>query len=256
MVQPLSQLQPVGPEVDATPRPVPPRIDLRGRYVCLEPLGRDHAVGLWQAIAAEPEASAASFTYLQSGPFKSQATLEEKVVAFATQTDPIVWSVVPGAQDGGAPDGGEAGQAVRTAQGWMSLMDIQPANAAIEIGNIWFAPSMQRTRAATEALFLLLRFAADTLGYRRLVWKCHALNAPSRRAAERFGFRYEGTLRAHMVVKGRERDTAQYSLLAGEWPDCRAAVEAWLRPENFDADGRQRRRLSALRADLASRWTD
>ncbi len=251
MVQPLSQVQPLGPEVDATPRRIPPRIELRGRFVRLEPLGREHAVGLWQAIAAAPEAADASFTYLQSGPFKSQATLEEKVVAFATQTDPIVWSVVPG-----APQPDAANAAARPAQGWMSLMDIQPANAAIEIGNIWFAPSLQRTRAATEALFLLMRFAADTLGYRRLVWKCNALNAPSRRAAERFGFRYEGTLRAHMVVKGRERDTAQYSLLAAEWPDCRAAVEAWLRQDNFDPDGRQRRRLSALRAELASRWTD
>ncbi len=251
MVQPLAQLQPVGPEVDATPRPIPPRIELRGRYVRLEPLGREHAAGLWQAMTAEPEAAAASFTYLQSGPFKSQAALEEKVVAFATQSDPIVWSVVPAeAAEREAPSGDA------TARGWMSLMDIQPANAAIEIGNIWFAPSMQRTRAATEALFLLLRFAADTLGYRRLVWKCNALNAPSRRAAERFGFRYEGTLRAHMVVKGRERDTAQYSLLAAEWPDCRAAVSAWLQPDNFDAAGGQRRRLSGLRAELASRWTD
>lgn len=250
MVQPLSQLQPVGPEVDATPRPIPPRIELLGGYVRLEPLGREHAVGLWQAIAAAPEAAAASFTYLQSGPFKSQSALEEKVVAFATQSDPIVWCVLPVE--------GEAASDTRghPARGWMSLMDIQPANAAIEIGNIWFAPSLQRTRAATEALFLLLRFAADTLGYRRLVWKCNALNAPSRRAAERFGFRYEGTLRAHMVVKGRERDTAQYSLLAAEWPDCRAAVDAWLRPENFDPSGRQHRRLSALRAERAARWTE
>lgn len=255
MVQPLSQLQPVGPEVDATPRPIPPRIALAGRYVCLEPLGREHAAGLWQTIAAAPEAAADSFTYLQSGPFRSQTALEEKVVTFATQSDPIVWSVVPGAPPAGAA-AGQARAAGRPAQGWMSLMDIQPANAAIEIGNIWFAPSLQRTRAATEALALLLRFAADALGYRRLVWKCHALNAPSRRAAERFGFRYEGTLRAHMVVKGRERDTAQYSLLAAEWPDCRAAVDAWLQPENFDPAGRQRRRLSVLRSELTSRWTE
>ena len=243
MVQPFSP-QPVGPEVDATPRPVPPRIVLEGRYVCLEPLGREHAIGLWHTIAAAPEAAAASFTYLQSGPFGTQAALEEKVVKLATQTDPIVWSVVPEA----APD------EPPIAQGWMSLMDIQPANAAIEIGNIWFAPALQRTRAATEALFLLLRFAADGLGYRRLVWKCNALNAPSRRAAERFGFRYEGTLRAHMVVKGRERDTAQYSLLAAEWPECRTAVEAWLRPENFDELGRQRRPL-AMQAGSAAPWT-
>lgn len=243
----LSHSQPVGPEVDATPRPIPPRIVLAGRYVTLEPLGREHAAGLWQSIEAAPEAAARSFTYLRSGPFESHAALEESVVKAATQSDPIVWSVVPRQR---------APTSVRPAAGWLSLMDIQPANAAIEVGNIWFSPGLQRTQVATEAIFLLLRFAADKLGYRRLVWKCNALNAASRRAAERFGFRYEGTLRAHMVVKGRERDTAQYSLLAGEWPTIRRAVDAWLQPENFDPDGRQRQRLSAVRSELLQRWTE
>ncbi len=235
-----SEALPIGPEVDATPRRIPPRVTLSGGSVTLEPLGREHAAGLWRAASAEARSGEASWTYMPYGPYATAAALEETVVKFATQTDPIVWAARP--HEGGG---------LAEAAGWLSLLDIQPANAAIEIGHIWFAPTLQRTRAATEALFLLLCFAADGLGYRRLVWKCNALNAPSRRAAERFGFRYEGTLRAHMVVKGRERDTAQYSLLAREWPACRDAVAAWLQPENFDAAGLQRERLSSIRARLA-----
>ena len=121
------------------------------------------------------------------------------VADFAATHDPMAWAVRP--------------VATGVVTGWLTLMDIQPKNAAIELGHIWFGPAMQRTRAATEAMFLLLRLAADELGYRRLVWKCNALNAPSRRAAERLGFTYEGTLRAHLIVKGRRRDTAYFSIL-------------------------------------------
>jgi RimJ/RimL family protein N-acetyltransferase len=122
-------------------------------------------------------------------------------------------------------------------------MDIQPGNAAIELGNIWFPPRLQRSRAATEAMFLLMRHAMDELGYRRLLWKCNALNAPSRRAAERLGFVHEGELRAHMVVKGRRRDSAYFSILAEEWPARREAIAAWLDDANFDAAGRARTSL-------------
>jgi RimJ/RimL family protein N-acetyltransferase len=134
------------------------------------------------------------------------------------------------------------------ASGWLSLMNIEPQNAAIELGNIWFGPELQRTRAATEAMFLLLRHAADELGYRRLVWKCNALNAASRRTAERLGFTYEGTLRAHMVVKGRERDTAMFSITEAEWPSRRDAMLAWLAPENFDEGGNAIRGLASFRS--------
>ena len=122
-------------------------------------------------------------------------------------------------------------------------MDIQPGNAAIELGNIYFSPRMQRTRASTEAMFLLLRHAADDLGYRRLLWKCNALNAPSRAAAARLGFAPEGVLRANMVVKGRRRDTAMFSILADEWPARREAIAAWLDDANFGPDGVARRSL-------------
>ena len=132
--------------------------------------------------------------------------------------------------------------------GWLTLMDIQPKHAAIELGNIWFAPRMQRTRAATEAMFLPLRLAADELGYRRLVWKCNALNAPvppRRRAAGLH--RSRGVHRAHFVVKGRQRDTAWFSILDDEWPRCRDAIVAWLDPANFAPDGTARRGLAEIR---------
>ena len=134
----------------------------------------------------------------------------------AAMHDPMLWAVRP--------------VTTGVASGWLALMDIQPKNASIELGNIWFGPRMQRTRAATEAIFLMLKLAADDLGYRRLVWKCNALNAPSKRAAERLGFSYEGRHRMHMVVKGRQRDTDWYSIVGDEWPRCRDAHAGVARP--------------------------
>lgn len=216
---------PIGPEVDPTPRPLPARVPHRGRSVDLEPLHLRHVPELWEAVREAEE----SWAYLGYGPFASEAALRAHVAAFASQHDPMAWAVRPHRSG--------------TADGWLTLMDIQPANAAIEIGNIWFSPRMQRTRAATEAMWLLMHHAMDGLGYRRLLWKCNALNAPSRRAAERLGFTYEGTLRAHLVAKGRRRDTAMFSILEEEWPARRTALEAWLDDANFDASGRARRPL-------------
>ena len=217
---------PVGPLVDATPRPLPARIPHRGQSVDLEPLHPRHTPDLWQAVQGADE----SWAYLAYGPFASEATLRSHVAGFASQHDPLAWAVRPHRSG--------------TVDGWLTLMDIQPGNAAIELGNIWFSPRMQRSRAATEAMFLLMRHAMEDLGYRRLLWKCNALNAPSRRAALRLGFRHEGTLRAHLVVKGRRRDTAMFSLLAEEWPDRQAALAAWLAEANFDAAGQARRPLA------------
>jgi RimJ/RimL family protein N-acetyltransferase len=221
---------PVGPEVDATPRPLPARTRLRGNTVELEPLHRRHVPELWQAMQGADD----SWTYLNYGPFESQAALDRFVGDFAATHDPMVWAVRP--------------VTTGVVSGWLALLDIQPRNAVIELGHIWFAPRMQRTRAGTEAMFLLLRLAADDLGYRRLCWKCNALNAPSRRAADRLGFVYEGTLRAHLVVKGRRRDTAYFSIIADEWPRCRDALLAWLDPSNFAADGTALRGLKEIRA--------
>jgi len=221
-----------GPPVDPTPRPLPARVSLTGRYVVLEPLHRRHAPELWRA-AQDAEAS---WTWMSYGPFDSEAALTRHVAEAAAQHDPMAWAVRP--------------VATGVASGWLTLMDMQPRNAAIELGSIWFGPAMQRTRASTEAMFLLLRLAADDLGYRRLVWKCDSRNAPSRRAAERLGFTAEGILRSHMVVKGHVRDTAMFSILGAEWPRCRDALLAWLDPANFAADGTARESLAALRAAL------
>ncbi|HYZ64560.1 MAG TPA: GNAT family protein [Acetobacteraceae bacterium] len=228
------QQRPVGPQVDATPRPLPARVPIRGQYAVLEPLHRRHAAELWQATQA-PGAEA-SWDYLGYGPFASADAFAAFLADFAANHDPMAWAVRP--------------VATGVASGWLTLMDIQPRNAAIELGHIWFGPAMQRTRAATEAMFLLLRLAADELGYRRLVWKCNALNAPSRRAADRLGFTFEGTLRAHLIVKGRRRDTTYYSILDDEWPRCRDALIAWLDPSNFAPDGTARRGLAEIRSGL------
>ena len=231
------QDRPIGPVVDATPRPLPARIPIRGQYAQLEPLHRRHAAELW--AAAQAPGAETSWDYLGYGPFASPEAMAAFVADFAANHDPMAWAVRP--------------VATGVVTGWLTLMEIQPRNAAIELGHIWFGPAMQRTRASTEAMFLLLRLAADDLGYRRLVWKCNALNAPSRRAAERLGFTYEGTLRAHLIVKGRRRDTAFYSILDDEWPRCRDALQAWLDPANFAPDGTARRGLAEIRASLPAR---
>jgi RimJ/RimL family protein N-acetyltransferase len=132
------------------------------------------------------------------------------------------------------------------AAGWASYMRITPAHGVIEVGNILFSPALQRTRAATEAMYLMARHVFEDLGYRRYEWKCNAENAPSRRAALRFGFTFEGIFRQHMVVKGHNRDTAWFAMLDHEWPVRKRAFEAWLQPENFDDDGHQRRTLAEI----------
>lgn len=227
---------PLGPEVDPTPRPLPARIPHRGTSATLEPLRADHAAELWQAAqlpGAEP-----GWAYLGYGPFADEPAMRRHVASFASQHDPMAWAVRQHA----------TGPGTGTADGWLTLMEIAPADSAIEIGHIWFSPRLQRSRAATEAMFLLMRHAMDDLGYRRLVWKCHALNQPSRNAAARLGFRYEGTLRAIKVIKGRLRDTAQFSILADEWPARRDAIAAWLDDANWDAGGRPRAALARVQA--------
>jgi RimJ/RimL family protein N-acetyltransferase len=220
---------PLGPRVDTTPRPLPVRVPIRGQYVTLEPLHRRHVPELWQAAQGAEE----SWTYLGYGPFDSQDAMARHVMDAAATHDPMFWAARP--------------VTTGVASGWIGFIDIQPKTASIELGSIWFSPRMQRTRAATESMFLLLKLAADDLGYRRLVWKCNALNAPSKRAADRLGFTYEGRLRAHMITKGHLRDTDWYSIIGDEWPPCRDALLAWLDPANFAADGTALRGLAELR---------
>ena len=212
---------PVGRAVDATPRPLPARIPHKGRSVDLEPLHIRHVPELWSAVQSDRDGS--SWAYMFQGPFADEAALRGFVTSMAALHDPLAWAVRP--HRSGAVDG------------FLTLMEMQPAHAAIEIGNIWFSPRMQRSRAATEAMFLVMRHAMEDLGYRRLTWKCNALNAPSVRAAGRLGFTYEGTLRDLLVVKGRSRSTAWFSILADEWPAAQARLEAWLDDGNFAPDG-------------------
>jgi RimJ/RimL family protein N-acetyltransferase len=230
--------RPVGPVVDTTARPLPARTKLRGSYVELEPLHVRHADDLWRAASAGTPRGDDSWAYLGYGPFASAAALASFVADFAAIHDSYAWAVRP----------------VATGQvsGWLTLMNVEPKAAAAELGNIWLAPVMQRTRAATEAMFLPLNLAAGDLGYRRLVWKCNALNAPSRRAAGRLGFTFEGVHRAHMVVKGRLRDTAWFSIVGDEWPRARDAMLAWLAPENFGPDGTAKRGMAEIRAGLGA----
>jgi RimJ/RimL family protein N-acetyltransferase len=220
---------PVGMLVDATPRPLPARIPHKGRSVDLEPLHIRHAPELWAAAQSDRDGS--SWAYMFNGPYADEAAMRDGVADMAAKHDPLHWAIRPHRSG--------------TADGYLSLMEMQPHNAAIEIGNIWFSPRMQRSRAATEAMFLVMRHAMEDLGYRRLTWKCNALNAPSIRAAGRLGFTYEGTLRDLLVVKGRSRSTAWFSILADEWPAAQARLETWLADANFGPDGMARASLTS-----------
>jgi RimJ/RimL family protein N-acetyltransferase len=202
---------------------------LQGRAVRLEPLVREHAGELWQSA----QGSERSWDYLRYGPFASESELLEQLIELAGRADQPFWAVRP--------------ESSGLAQGWLSLCDIYPADGAIEIGSVWFSQRLQRTRAATEAIFLLMRYAMDQLKYQRLVWRCFADNQASMNAARRYGFAPEGTWRGSAFAKGRRRDQAWHSILADEWPVRRAAIAAWLADENFDAHGRARSRLGQNR---------
>ena len=209
-------------------RPGP--VVLAGRYGRVEKLDpARHGSALWEAMKVDP----ALWDYMPYGPFGSGEQFQRWIAERATLADPYVYAVV-------APDG--------RALGIAALMRITPDMGVIEIGHIAYSPALQRTPLGTEAQFLLASYAFDTLGYRRYEWKCNALNAASRRAAERYGFAFEGIFRQHMIVKGKNRDTAWYSIIDTEWPARRMAFEHWLALENFDIEGRQRKSLSALNA--------
>ena len=199
---------------------------LAGERLRLEPVSRQrHGADLFAAAQGDPRL----WDHLPYGPFTDVEGLREHLARQAASDDPLFFAVVDAATG--------------RAAGVVSYLRIEPVHGCIEIGHIWFGAPLQRTPAATETVYVLARHVFDDLGYRRLEWKCDAANARSRRAAERFGFTFEGVFRQHMIVKGRNRDTAWYALLDCEWPAVRAAFEAWLAPANFDADGRQRASL-------------
>lgn len=219
------------PLPDWRPPSAPPRGALAGRYCSLEPLDPAvHAAALYEANAAD--VTDAMWTYLPYGPFATPAAYRDWVESMAAGTDPLCFAILD-----------ECGRALGTA----SYLRIDPRNGVLEVGHLAYSPRLQRSRAGTEAMYLLMRQAFD-LGYRRCEWKCDALNEPSCSAAQRLGFTFEGIFRNARVTKGRNRDTAWYSLIDSEWPAARSALERWLAPENFDAAGRQRMRLLELAA--------
>jgi RimJ/RimL family protein N-acetyltransferase len=226
--------QPIGPPLPSwQPATRPTRTSLEGRFCRVEPLDvARHARDLHDANSADPEGR--MWTYLFSGPFGSFEEYRAWLEPRPASDDPLFFAFVDLA----------SGRAV----GLGSYLRIEPANGVIEVGHLQFSPRMQRTPVATEAMYLMMR-NAFALGYRRYEWKCDALNAASRRAAERLGFTFEGIFRQAIVYKGRNRDTAWYSILDNEWPALDAAFRAWLQPANFDADGRQLRGLAAIRGE-------
>jgi RimJ/RimL family protein N-acetyltransferase len=220
--------QPVGFPVDATPAQPPQPVALAGRYGRVERLDPErHAGRLWEALQGEPRL----WTYMAFGPFADFAAFSAWLASRHLSADPYFYAIME-----------PSGRAV----GLAALMSIRPEMRVVEIGNILLSPGLQRTALATEAQYLLARHAFEALGYRRYEWKCDALNAASRRAALRFGFRFEGIFRDHMIIKGRSRDTAWFAMLAADWPARKAAFERWLAPENFDADGTQREPLGGM----------
>jgi RimJ/RimL family protein N-acetyltransferase len=219
---------PIGPAVNATPAQRPGPVVLEGRHGRIEKLAPHHAAALWNAVKGHDHI----WTYMSSyGPFADGKVFTGWVASRAALEDPYSYAVV-----------GSSGGAV----GIATLMEIRLAARSVEVGHIVYSPALQRTPLGTEVQYLLARYAFETLRNRRYEWKCDALNAPSRRAAERYGFVFEGVLRQHSIAKGRSRDTAYYSMLDSEWPVRKAAFERWLAPDNFDAQGNQKTSLSAL----------
>jgi RimJ/RimL family protein N-acetyltransferase len=219
------------------PRPRPSRETLEGRYVRLEPLDpAAHGDELY-AASSVPDA-AERFAWLFEYPPESRAAFQPWLERMAASEDPLVFAVID--------------KASGTVAGRQTLMRIDPTHGVIEIGSIYWGPAISRRPAATEAQYLFMKYAFETLGYRRYEWKCNDRNGPSKRAAERFGFKFEGLFRNHMVAKGENRDTAWFSIIDSEWPALKQAYEAWLEPANFDADGLQKRRLEEVRAQFGA----
>ncbi|EAW11054.1 GNAT family N-acetyltransferase [Aspergillus clavatus NRRL 1] len=230
--------RPVGPVVLLPPAKRPSPVTLEGRTTTLIPLRPDHAEQLFPLVGVNDEAKAALWDYMSDGPFSDESSFQAAITAKSTSSDPFYFVVIDNR------DTTTKGQAL----GYISLMNIIPQHLSIEIGNVLFSPALQRTTCATEAVYLLLKYTIEVLGYRRVEWKCNALNAPSRRAALRLGFTFEGVFRQHMVIKGRSRDTAWFSLLREEWEDAiKETMQAWLEESNFDQDGKQKKGLEGFR---------
>jgi len=229
--------QPIGPAVERwSARARPARTPMEGRYCRLEPVDFvRHCADLFTAYMKAPDGRDWTYLFVErpADPDAFRAYLEKA----AASEDPLHYAIVelPSAK----------------AVGTAALMRIEPVHGVIEVGSITYAPALKQTRAGTEAMYLMMRRAFDELGYRRYEWKCDSFNAPSRAAAKRYGFQYEGLFRQAVVYKGRSRDTAWFSITDREWPRVRAAFEGWLAPHNFDAGAKQKRSLAEIRDSLA-----
>ncbi|AIY43898.1 Protein export cytoplasm protein SecA ATPase RNA helicase [Collimonas arenae] len=225
------------PLPDWQPAALPQRTQLQGGSIRLLPLDAERdAAALYQAEHAA-DADPSQWDFLTAGPFQSELDFSAWLKTCAVSSDPFFYTVID--------------QQSGLATGVLSYLAITPEHGSIEIGHIWFSGRMQRSRQATEAIYLLARHAFEVLGYRRLEWKCNSLNQRSQQAALRFGFTPEGLFRQHRVFKGKNRDTAWFSMLDSEWPLQRAIFEAWLQADNFDAEGRQKKSLNEIRAALS-----
>lgn len=224
--------QPIGDALpDWQPRPAPQRHTLQGRLCYLEPLAGKHAEALFAAHQLAPDTR--SWTWLLREPDSSVEEFSAWVASVAELSDPLHFAVID--------------RQTRLPVGSLALMRIDANNGVIEVGHVHFSPLLSRTAMATEAHWLLMRYAFDTLGYRRYEWKCNSLNEPSRRAARRLGFHYEGRFRQALVIKGHNRDTDWFSIIDAEWPQIDSAMQRWLASDNFSADGQQIRTLESLR---------
>lgn len=248
---------------DPTPAPRPSRITLKGRTVTLEPIQESHAESLFPHISGTENAWL--WDYLPNEPVADVGDLRCRLAAQAKSEDPLFWTIkvhVPSpppttspSSTTSAPDwsSGADPSSSSKAVGYVSFLNITPAHRSIEVGNVMYSTALQQTTAATEVIYLLARYAFRDLGYRRLEWKCNSLNEPSKRAATRYGFTFEGVFQQHNIVKGRNRDTTWFSLLDSEWVGGKegkegrggieSAFEKWLDPSNFDAQGKQKRKL-------------
>lgn len=216
---------------DWQPRPRPQRVVLEGRFCRLEPLSLRHADALFAAY--HQAADTRSWTWLLREPENTVEEYRQWIASVEALQDPLHFAVVDK----------HSGQPV----GSLALMRIDPNNGVMEVGHVHFSPLLSGTPASTEAQWLLMRYAFETLGYRRYEWKCNSLNEPSRNAALRLGFQYEGRFRQALVIKGQNRDTDWFSIIDAEWPGLDRAFQAWLAADNFSADGKQRRPLAAFR---------
>jgi RimJ/RimL family protein N-acetyltransferase len=225
----------IGPEVDRSPARFPERSMIEGRYISLAPLdSKVHGDALWENIQGPQNDHL--WLYLFDGPFRDRLAFDANLQQKSLAQDRMYFAILD--------------QGTKRAVGHAAYLRIEPSHRCLEVGDILYSPVLQRSRGATEAMYLMARHVFQDLGYRRYEWKCNALNHPSRHAALRLGFTFEGIFRQHLIIKGRNRDTAWFSMLDREWPARKAAFERWLQPANFDAQGRQLSSLSVLNSDI------